>query len=121
MSISDGLLARCCYVPPGAPAEGPKRDHWGDVMQRTASNGIGIALALGLAGASGATQAALSCASLTSVTPEASTITSAGIVTPPATIGGAAVTVAFCRVQGVAGPRSTRRSNLKCGSHPPLR
>src|SRR5437016_13012004 len=81
-----------------------KRDHWGDVMQRTASNGIGIALALGLAGASGATQAALSCASLTSVTPEASTITSAGIVTPPATIGGAAVTVAFCRVQGVARP-----------------
>ena len=73
-------------------------------MQRTASNGIGIALALGLAGASGATQAALSCASLTSVTPEASTITSAGIVTPPATIGGAAVTVAFCRVQGVARP-----------------
>src|SRR5437016_10405209 len=83
-----------------------KRDHWGDVMQRTASNGIGIALALalGLAGASGATQAALSCASLTSVTPEASTITSAGIVTPPATIGGAAVTVPFCRVEGVARP-----------------
>src|SRR5256885_5399740 len=81
-----------------------KRDHWGDVMQRTASNGIGIALALGLAGASGATQAALSCASLTSVTPEASTITTAGLVTPPATIGGAAVTVAFCRVQGVARP-----------------
>src|SRR5437667_7760640 len=73
-------------------------------MQRTASNGIGVALALGLAGASRATQAALSCASLTSVTPEASTITSAGIVTPPATIGGAAVTVAFCRVQGVARP-----------------
>src|SRR3989442_6491194 len=67
-----------------------KRDHWGDVMQRTASNGIGIALALGLAGASGATQAALSCASLTSVTPEASTITSAGIVNPPATIRWAA-------------------------------
>jgi len=73
-------------------------------MQRTARNGIGIALALGLAGASGATQAALSCASLTSVTPEASTITSAGIVTPPATIGGAAVSVPFCRVQGVARP-----------------
>src|SRR5207245_4466840 len=81
-----------------------KRDHWGDVMQRTASNGIGIALALGLAGASGGTQAALSCASLTSVTREASTITSAGSVTPPATSGGAGVTVALGRVQCVAPP-----------------
>jgi feruloyl esterase len=61
-------------------------------------------LALGLAGASGATQAALNCASLTTVTPEASTITSAALVTPPATIGGAAVTVPFCRVQGTARP-----------------
>jgi feruloyl esterase len=41
---------------------------------------------------------------LTTVTPEASTITSAALVTPPATIGGAAVTVPFCRVQGVARP-----------------
>jgi feruloyl esterase len=46
----------------------------------------------------------LDCASLTSVTPEASTITSAALVTPPATIGGAAVTVPFCRVQGTARP-----------------
>src|SRR2546427_11152242 len=79
-----------------------KRDHWGDVMQRTASNGIGIALALGLAGASGATQAGLSCASLTSGTPEASTITSAGVRDPPAEVRGAAVTVAFCPVAGGA-------------------
>ena len=68
--------------------------------------GIGAALALGLAAVSGAAHAALDCASLTTVTPEASTITSAAIVTPPATIGGAAVTVPLCRVQGVARPSS---------------
>src|SRR5437588_12319181 len=66
--------------------------------------GIATALALIVAGASGTVQAALNCASLTTVAPEASTITSAAIVTPPATIGGAAVTVPMCRVQGVARP-----------------
>jgi len=66
--------------------------------------GIGAALALWLAAASGAAHAALDCASLTTVAPDASTITSASLVTPPATIGGAAVTVPFCRVQGVARP-----------------
>src|SRR5256714_8229867 len=66
--------------------------------------GIGAALALGLVATSGAAHAALKCADLTTVTPEASTITSAAIVTPPATIGGAAVTVPLCRVQGVARP-----------------
>src|SRR6266850_6011080 len=65
---------------------------------------IGAALALGLAATSGAAYAALDCASLTTVTPEASTITSAILVTPPATIGGAAITVPLCRVQGVARP-----------------
>jgi feruloyl esterase len=65
---------------------------------------IGAALALGLAATSGAAYAALDCASLTTVTPEASTITSATLVTPPATIGGAAITVPLCRVQGVARP-----------------
>src|SRR2546430_5461867 len=81
-----------------------KRDHWGDVMQRTASNGIGIALALGLAGASGATQAALSCASLASVTPEASPNTSAWNGDPPAAIGGPPAAVPFLRGQGRAQP-----------------
>ena len=66
--------------------------------------GIGAALALGLAATSGAAYAALDCASLTTVTPDASTITSAALVTPPATIGGAAVTVPLCRVQGTARP-----------------
>jgi feruloyl esterase len=65
---------------------------------------IGAALALGLVAAHGTAHAALNCASLTTVTPDASTITSAAIVTPPATIGGAAVTVPLCRVQGVARP-----------------
>src|SRR5215471_10859096 len=67
---------------------------------------IGAAVALALSAAPAASHAALDCASLTSVTPEASTITSAALVMPPATIGGAAVTVPLCRVQGVARPSS---------------
>jgi len=66
---------------------------------------IAAALSLALLATAGSAQAA-DCASLTGVTPEASTITSAAIVTPPATIGGAAVTVPVCRVQGVARPSS---------------
>ena len=66
----------------------------------------GIALALGMAIAAGGARAASDCASLTSVQPEASTVSAASIVTPPATIGGAAVSVSFCRVQGVARPTS---------------
>ncbi len=73
-------------------------------MQVTRRGSIGFALALGLAAASGASQAALSCANLASVTPEASNITSATMVTAPTTIGGAAVSVPFCRVQGTARP-----------------
>jgi feruloyl esterase len=73
-------------------------------MQVTRRDSIGLALALGLAAASGASQAALSCANLASVTPEASNITSATMVTAPTTIGGAAVSVPFCRVQGTARP-----------------
>ncbi len=78
-------------------------------MRQNGSAGIGGArrcagIALGLALASGGAHAARDCASLTSVTPEASTITSAAIVTPPATINGVPVSVPFCRVQGVAKP-----------------
>src|SRR3981189_596457 len=73
-------------------------------MQVTRSGSIGLALALGLTAVSGASQAGLSCAQLTSGTPEASTITPAAIGTPPATVGGATVGVPFCRVQGTAGP-----------------
>ena len=73
-------------------------------MQVTRRGSIGLAFALGLAAASGASQAGLSCAQLTSVTPEASTIPPAAIVTPPATVGGATVSVPFCRVQGTARP-----------------
>src|SRR5512139_1384427 len=81
------------------------RSHgWGEVASSGRRVGVGAALALGLAGAPGAARAALDCASLTTVTSEASTITSAAIVTPPATIGGAAVSVPFCRVQGTARP-----------------
>ncbi len=73
-------------------------------MQVTRRGSIGLVLALGLTAVSGASQAGLSCASLTSVTPEASTITAATLVTPPATINNVAVTVPFCRVQGTATP-----------------
>jgi len=73
-------------------------------MQVTKRGSIGLALALGLAAASAASQAALSCANLASVTPEASNITSAMMVTAPTTIGGAVVSVPFCRVQGTARP-----------------
>jgi feruloyl esterase len=65
----------------------------------------GFALAFGLT--AGQARAASDCASLTTVASEASTITSAAIVTPPATVGGVAVTgKPFCRVQGVARPSS---------------
>jgi feruloyl esterase len=62
-----------------------------------------IALALGLTAASGPGLAALSCAQLTSVTPEASTITSAAPA-GPGTVAGVNTTVQFCRVQGTARP-----------------
>src|SRR6266850_2286383 len=96
-----GDVLLCCTR---APAEWAHQPTTGKIMQVTRRGSIGLAFALGLAGASGASQAGLSCAQLTSVTPEASTITSAAIVTPPATVGGAAVSVPFCRVQGTARP-----------------
>src|SRR5882762_4545549 len=92
-----------CYVARGGASEWAHQPTTGEIMQVTRRGSIGLALALGLAGAS-ASQAGLSCAELTSVTPEASTITSAAIVTPPATVGGATVSVPFCRVQGTARP-----------------
>jgi feruloyl esterase len=64
--------------------------------------GIGAAIAL-VFGATSA-HAALSCAGLAGVTTADSTITSATVVTPPANVGGANVTVPMCRVQGVARP-----------------
>jgi len=60
--------------------------------------------ALGLASASGAANAALSCAQLTSLTPEASTITSATLVPAGTTVNGVTPTVPFCRAQGTARP-----------------
>jgi len=58
--------------------------------------------ALGICG----TAHAVDCSSLISVTSDSSTMTAAGPVTPPATIGGATVTVPMCRVQGTARPSS---------------
>ena len=72
-----------------------------------------IALALGLVVASGPSVAALSCEQLTSVTPEASTISSAVLTAPgvvPGTPGtpnpnnNVSASVTFCRVQGIASP-----------------
>src|SRR3989454_10814391 len=104
-----------CYVAPArAGSSGASTLPPGSVMQLprrhgTAGSGgryAAIVLTLVLALASRTARAASDCASLTSVTPEASTITSAAIVTPPATINGVAVSVPFCRVQGVARPSS---------------
>src|SRR6266566_1570650 len=104
-----------CYVaPPRAGSSGASTLPPGSVMQLprrhgTAGSGgryAAIVLTLVLALASRTARAASDCASLTSVTPETSTITSAAIVTPPATINGVAVSVPFCRVQGVARPSS---------------
>src|SRR5688572_16190559 len=64
---------------------------------------IGFALALGLTAVSGASLAALSCAQLTSVTSDSTTMSSAALL-PPGPVSGTTVTagVGFCRVQGIA-------------------
>ena len=64
------------------------------------------AAAAGVAALCGTAQAAWDCASLTAVTTADATITSAAITEAPATIGGATVSVPFCRVQGTARPSS---------------
>src|SRR6266571_3522086 len=91
-----------CYVAGVAPAA--HQPTTGGIMQVTRRGSIGLVLALGLTAVCGAGQAALSCVQLTSVTPEASTITAATLVTPPATINNVAVSVPLCRVQGTARP-----------------
>jgi feruloyl esterase len=63
---------------------------------------VWIGGALGMCGAAHA----VDCSSLISVTSDSSTMTAADSITPPVTIGGAAVTVPFCRVQGTARPTS---------------
>ena len=60
---------------------------------------------IGVLGMSSAAHA-VDCASLVSVISDSSTMTAADSITPPATIGGVAVTVPFCRVQGTARPTS---------------
>jgi feruloyl esterase len=57
-----------------------------------------------VAGGSVSAQAAVDCAGLAAVTTADATMTAATLVAPPATIGGATVTVPTCRVQGVARP-----------------
>lgn len=64
-----------------------------------------VGLAIGGAVAPGlAVAAEPDCASLMAVRAEASTVTAARSVTAPVVLGGAAVDVAFCRVEGVARP-----------------
>src|SRR5436190_20876239 len=65
---------------------------------------VTAALAFGLASASAVAQAALSCAQLTSVTSEASSITAAALVPANTTVNGVTPTVPFCRAQGTARP-----------------
>src|SRR3954465_11104974 len=80
----------------------------GDLMQgmrrKGTSAAVTAALALGLASASAVAQAALTCAQLTSVTSEASTITAAALVPANTTVNGVTPTVPFCRAQGTARP-----------------
>src|SRR6185369_414986 len=59
---------------------------------------------IGSLGICGIANAALTCSQLATVTSDAATMTAADLVAPPATIGGVAVTVPFCRVQGTARP-----------------
>ena len=63
-----------------------------------------LLVVLGVAGHSSIAHAASDCAGLTAVKPEATTITTATAVSAPASVGGARVTVPFCRVEGVARP-----------------
>src|SRR3954462_1563510 len=80
----------------------------GDLMQgmrrKGTSAAVTAALALGLASASAVAHAALTCAQLTSVTSEASTITAAALVPANTTVNGVTPTVPFCRAQGTARP-----------------
>ena len=72
---------------------------------RPAPGAIWLGCAAALIGSPGVASAAgIDCGSLTGVVSDSATITSAAMVAPPATIGGAAVTVPFCRVHGVARP-----------------
>ena len=79
-------------------------------ITRTRRKGLNAALGVGfvLVGVSGVAQAngGWDCSSLTAVTSDAATITSAASVSPPAIISGVTVSVPFCRVQGVARPSS---------------
>src|SRR6266513_312253 len=74
ISISNRSAATYCYVARVAPAERAHQPTIEEIMQVTRRGSIGVALALGLTAVSGAAQAAMSCDSLTTVTPEASTI-----------------------------------------------
>jgi len=74
------------------------------MRRKGTSAAVTAALALGLASASAVAQAALTCAQLTSVTSEASTITAAALVPANTTVNGVTPTVPFCRAQGTARP-----------------
>src|SRR5213596_2245841 len=78
--------------------------HAARVMMRVGAAWIG---ALGVCGAAHA----VDCSQLLTVVSDSSTMTAADSVTPPATVGGVAVTVPFCRVQGTARP--TADSEIK--------
>ncbi len=65
-----------------------------------------LAIAVGLWGTAGLARAASDCAGLAAVTTADATMTAATAISAPAVIGGAAVGVPFCRVQGVARPSS---------------
>lgn len=65
-----------------------------------------LALAAGLCGAAGLAQAAGDCAGLVGVTTADATMSAATSILTPGVVAGVAVSVPFCRVQGVARPSS---------------
>ena len=65
---------------------------------------LGVGSLVAALGLSGAAQAALPCASLTTVLPDSSIVTAATSILIPGTVAGVAVSVPFCRVQGTASP-----------------
>jgi feruloyl esterase len=66
----------------------------------------GWVAALAIAGLATSAHAALECAGLTAIKPEATTMTSATSIVAPSSVGGSRVAVPFCRVEGVARPSS---------------
>jgi len=81
----------------------------------TPGAGCALRVGAGIAALTGTAQAAYECADLTAVTTADATITSAAIVTPPATIGGVTVTVPCAAHKASPDRRAIPRSSSRYG------